>query len=106
MNFPILLTRSTTSVHLPSPSASSVMTRVPLCADCSKPEAALMLRAHCTAMPRALNSFSMPDCGPLLATMRTVLGSFSPGIIVSPDLHARGVESQIAVSYRKLIANR
>lgn len=106
MNFLIFLTRSTKSLQLPSLTATSVMTRVPLCADSSKPEAALMLRTHSTVMPRALNSFSMLGSGPLLATMRTVLGSCSPGIIVSLDLHARGVESQIAVSYRKLMANR
>src|ERR1700752_2710760 len=45
--FPIHLTRSTKSLQLPSPSASSVMTTVPLTAESSKPEAALMLCAHC-----------------------------------------------------------
>ncbi|MDQ1406666.1 MAG: hypothetical protein QOG55_2295 [Acidobacteriaceae bacterium] len=79
MNFPIALTRSTKSLQLPSVSASSVMTRVPLSADSSNPEAALMLRAHCTVMPRAFNSFSMPGCGPLLATMMTALRCFAPG---------------------------
>jgi hypothetical protein len=102
MNFPIPLTCSTKSVQLPSPSASSVMTMVPLCADFSKLEAALMLRAHCTLMPRALKSLSMAGSGPLFATMMTALGSFSPGIIVSLDLHASGPQFRIAVSYRKL----
>lgn len=111
MNFPIPLTCSTKSLQLPSPSASSVMTRVPLGADCSKLEAALMLRAHCTLMPRALKSLSMAGAGPLFATMitatmRTALGSFSPGIIVSLDLHASGPQVQIAVTYRKLMAGR
>jgi hypothetical protein len=80
MNFPTPRTRSTKSLQLPSLSASSVMTRVPLSAESSKPEAALMLRAHCTAMPRAFNSFSMPGFGLLLATMMTALVSCSRGI--------------------------
>lgn len=82
MNFSIPLTRSTKSLQLPSLSASSVMTRVPLSAESSKPEAALMLRAHCTAMPRAFNSFSMRGSGRLLATRMTALAGCSPAIKV------------------------
>jgi len=82
MNFLIFLTRSTKSLQLPSLSASSVMTRVPLWAASSRPEAALMLRAHRTVMPRGFNSFSMLGSGQLLATMMTALGSFLPDINV------------------------
>jgi hypothetical protein len=82
MTAPTYLTRSTKSLQFPSLNASSVMTRVPLDADSSRPEAALMLRAHCTVMPRAFNSFSMVGSGPLSATMMTVVGSFPPGINV------------------------
>ena len=82
MNFLVLLTRSTKSLQLPSLSASSVMTSVPLWADSSKPEAALMLRANRTVMPQAFSSFSMLGSGPVLATMMTALGSFSPDINV------------------------
>ena len=103
MNFPIPLTRSAKSLQLPSLSASSVMTRVPLRADSSRPEADLMLRAHRTVMPRGFNSFSMLGSGPLLATMMTALGSFLPGITSFTRLHASGAEFRIAVSYRKLL---
>lgn len=82
MNFPTPRTRSTKSLQLPSLSATSVMTRVPLGADSSKPEAALMLRAHCTVMPRAFNSFLMAGPGPLSATMMTALVDCSPTITV------------------------
>ena len=100
INFLIRLPRATKSLQLPSPSASSVMTSVPLCADSSKPEAALMLRAHCTAMPRALNSFSMPGFGPLLATMMTALVLCSRGIKATvARLQASAAQFRIAVSY-------
>jgi len=82
MNFPRPLTRSIKSLQLPSVSASSVMTRVPLCADSSKPQAALMLRAHCTVMQRAFSLFSMPGSGSLLATMMTAPAGCSPAINV------------------------
>jgi hypothetical protein len=100
MNFPIPLTRSTKSLQLPSPSASSVITRVPLWADSSKPEAALMLRANSTVMPQASSSFSILGPGPVLATMMTALGSFFPGITSFARLHASRAQFRIAVSYR------
>jgi hypothetical protein len=104
MNFRAYLTRSTKSLQLPSLSAGSVMTRVPPCADWSKPEAALMLRAHCTVTPRALNSFSMPGSGPLFATMMTALAGCLPGINVTyARSHASGAQFRIAVSYRKRV---
>jgi hypothetical protein len=100
--FPIHLTRSTKSLQLPSLSESSVMTRVPFSVDWSRPEAALMLGAHCTVMPRVVNSFSMAGSGSLSATMMSALTGRSVSTNVTFADQASSAEFRIAVSCRKL----
>jgi hypothetical protein len=75
--------RSTKSLQLPSLSASSVMTTVPLGHEWSKAVAAAVLGAHRTLMPRASISFSMPGTGLVAHSTMIVFAASSACIVLS-----------------------